>query len=292
MGVYIGSLGVNLLGGIVGEGGTSILQEITVSPETYEQIIDPDEGYDGFSQITVTPIQTEEKTAISNGEVVPTEGKFLTKVTVDVPTPTLQSKTVIPSETEQNITPDSGVYGLSSVNVKAIDKNYVGSGISRKSSTNLTVSGATVTVPTGYYASDASKSVATGSISVNTPSINTSTGVVTASTTLTTAGYVASNPSSKTLNLTTQAAKTVTPTASEQTAVSSGVYTTGAVKVAAVPTETKTVSENGTYTPTSGKFFSNFTVNIPIQKYYTGNITPSTSIGNDNDLYLKVQGEA
>lgn len=60
-----------------------------------------------------------------------------------------------------------------------------------------------------------------------------------------------------------QAAKTVTPTTSEHTAVASGVYTTGAVKVAAVPTETKTVTGNGTYTPTSGKFFSSVTVNVP-----------------------------
>ena len=45
--------------------------------------------------------------------------------------------------------------------------------------------------------------------------------------------------------------------------MNSDVYTTGAVKVAAVPSETKTITANGTYTPSSGKFFSSVTVNVP-----------------------------
>lgn len=104
-------------------------------------------------------------------------------------------------------------------------------GVVKKTSSDMTASGASVTAPAGYYASAQIKSVATGSIAVNTPSINTSTGVVTASTTLTTAGYVSSNPSSKTLSLTTKAAATITPTTSDQTAVAANVYTTGIVKV-------------------------------------------------------------
>ncbi len=65
-----------------------------------------------------------------------------------------------------------------------------------------------------------------------TASINTSTGVVTASHTQS-AGYVASSGTTTgTLNLSTQAAKTVTPTMAEQTAVAANKYTTGAVKVA------------------------------------------------------------
>lgn len=71
-------------------------------------------------------------------------------------------------------------------------------------------------------------------------------------------------------SLVAQASKTITPTSSEQTAVLSGRYTTGAVKVAAVPTETKTVNENGTVTPSSGKFLSSVTVSIPT---YDGSVT-------------------
>ena len=64
-------------------------------------------------------------------------------------------------------------------------------------------------------------------------------------------------------NIATQGAKTVTPSASEQTAVASGRYTTGEVKVAAVPTETKTATPSASpqdITPSSGKFLSKVTV--------------------------------
>ena len=72
-------------------------------------------------------------------------------VTVNVPAsaPTLQSKTATPSETAQTITADSGYDGLSSVEVGAISSTYVGSGIVRKSSSDLTTTGATVNVPAG-----------------------------------------------------------------------------------------------------------------------------------------------
>ena len=97
------------------------------------------------------------------------------------------------------------------------------------------------------------------SVSLSTPTISSS-GLITAQ--VGTSGYLTSG-TKVTKQLTTQAAKTVTPTASEQTVVNSAVYTTGAVKVAAVPSETKTITANGTYTPSSGKFFSSVTVNVP-----------------------------
>lgn len=74
----------------------------------------------------------------------------------------LQSKTNIsPTESSQTITPDSGYDGLSSVQINAISSTYVGSGITSRSSTDLTASGATVTVPAGYYSAQATKSVST-----------------------------------------------------------------------------------------------------------------------------------
>ena len=64
-----------------------------------------------------------------------------------------------------------------------------------------------------------------------TPSITVSSaGKITASATQS-AGYVAEGTKSATKQLTTQDAKTVTPTTSNQTAVASGRYTTGAVTV-------------------------------------------------------------
>lgn len=64
-----------------------------------------------------------------------------------------------------------------------------------------------------------------------TPSIAVTTGgLITASATQT-AGYVAAGTKSSTKQLTTQAAKTIMPSTSNQTAVASGRYTTGAVTV-------------------------------------------------------------
>lgn len=119
--------------------------------------------------------------------------------------------------------------------------------IATKTSSDLTASGKTVTVPAGYYASDASKSVSAATQA--TPSISvSSSGLITASATQS-AGYVSSGTKSNTKQLTTQAAKTITPSTSAQTAVSSGVYTTGAVTVKALSSYNVTPSTSSqTYT--------------------------------------------
>lgn len=85
-----------------------------------------------------------------------------------------------------------------------------------------------------------------------TPSITVSSaGLITASATQT-AGYVAEGTESATKQLTVQAAKTVTPSASVQTAVAAGRYTTGAVNVAAIPTTYKQLA-TGTVTASNNK---------------------------------------
>lgn len=127
--------------------------------------------------------------------------------------------------------------------------------IASKSSSDLTVSGATVTAPAGYYSNAASKAVASGSASTPATSITANptisvnaSGLITASvsgsksvTPTVSAGYVSSGTAgtvsvsgSNTQQLSTQAGTTITPTESEQTAVASGKYTTGAVKVGAI----------------------------------------------------------
>lgn len=96
-----------------------------------------------------------------------------------------------------------------------------------------------------------------------TPSISVSSdGLITASATQT-EGYVTAGTKSATRQLTTKAAETITPTTSQQTAVASGVYTTGVITVAAIQTETKDITTNGTFVPTIGKYFNIVTVEIP-----------------------------
>lgn len=234
---------------------------------------------------TVTPSETEQ-TAVATQTFTTGAVKVgaISSTYVGSGVTKQEAKTVSPTESEQTAVA-SGVYTTGAVKVGAISTTYVGSGVTKRSSTDLTSSGATVTVPAGYYASQATKSISSGSIVLNTITVSTS-GLITASGT-TTAGYVSNNPTNKTLQLTTKAGTTITPSNSQQTAISSGTYATGNIVVSAVPTETKTVSENGTVTPTSGKYLSSVTVNIPIQKYYTGSTNPASSLGNDGDLYLK-----
>lgn len=84
-------------------------------------------------------------------------------------------------------------------------------------------------------------------------------------------GYIPSGTKTATKQLTTQAAKTVTPTKSSQTAVSSGVYTTGTITVAPIPDEyivpsgSLPIIENGTYDVTDKASVS---VNVPIPEGY------------------------
>jgi len=96
--------------------------------------------------------------------------------------------------------------------------------IATKTSSNLSVSGKTVTVPAGYYASQCTKSVSAATQA--TPSITVGTdGLITASATQS-AGYVSSGTKSATKQLTTQAAQTITPGTSDKT-IASGRYLTG-----------------------------------------------------------------
>lgn len=120
-----------------------------------------------------------------------------------------------------------------------------------------------------YSGTIPTKDVATPSISVS------SDGLITAKN-IQPAGYTSGATKTATQQLTVQATKTVTPTTAEQTAVDSGVYTTGAVKVGAIQTEAKNITSNGTHTPTSGKYFSSVTVDVQ-PSLQTKTVTPSES---------------
>ena len=55
------------------------------TPGTVAQSFYPPAPYIGFTNIIVDAVPTEEKTVTENGEVTPADGKFLSKVTVNVP---------------------------------------------------------------------------------------------------------------------------------------------------------------------------------------------------------------
>lgn len=173
-------------------------------------------------------------------------------VDVNVPSSggTYQAKTnITPTESSQTITPDQNYDALSSVQINAISSSYVGSGITRRSSTDLTVSGATVTVPSGYYQSQGSKAVASGSATAPASISGTSATVSTGTNTLTltktvsvtpsvTAGYVSSGTAGNSsvslqASVTTKGATTYHPSTSDQT-IASGTYTTGVQTIKAV----------------------------------------------------------
>lgn len=200
----------------------------------------------------------------------------------------LQDKTVSPSESTQYVTADEDYTGLGTVTVNAISSTYVGSGITRRSSTDLTASGATVTVPAGYYSAQATKSVASGtagtptatkgtvsnhSISV-TPSVTNTTGYITGSTKTGTAVTVSaselvSGSETKTSNGTydvtnlaelvvnvssaspTIQSLSITPSTSEQTFNSSSVDGYKPVTVAAMPAITLPTAVSTTSSGTS-----------------------------------------
>ena len=209
------------------------------------------------------------------------------KVTLDITIPE-QEKTVSPTETSQTVTPDTHKV-LSKVTVNPISSTYVGSGVARKSSSDLTADGATVNVPAGYYDNAASKTVDTAAPSTVVWSVDQTTGKVTCAET-TYPGYIhGNNTYRRQYQLPTQAAKTVTPTEAEQTAVALGKYTTGDVVVAAVPTETKTanlsmVSGNQVISNTSGKYMTSVTIRKP-QTFTPHNIKKGVSIGGITGTY-------
>ena len=174
-------------------------QDKTVTPTTSQQSISADSGYTGLGIVTVNAIPSQY--IVPSGNLAITAngtGIDVTQyasVSVDVPvgsTINNQDKTVTPTESQQTITADSGYTGLGTITVNAISSTYVGSEITQRDGDDLTVSGATVSVPAGYYSAAASKSVATGTEGAPTASKGTVTNhsiTVTPSVT-NTAGYI------------------------------------------------------------------------------------------------------
>lgn len=209
-------------------------------------------------------------------------------------TPVINSLNVTPSESQQ-VFNASNVDGYKPVTVTGIPSGYVGSGIDRHSSSDLTVSGATVTAPAGYYSTAASKSVASGSASVPSTISGTSATVSTGTNTLTltktvsvtptvSAGYISSGTAtnssvSLTASVTTKAAATITPGTTNKT-IASGTYLTG---IQTIVGDSDLVGSN--ILSTANIF--GVQGQVVVQNYYTGSSAPSSSLGSNGDLYLQ-----
>ncbi len=183
------ALGEPITGELVPGGGSVTLQTKTetYTPTTSQQTdtITPDTGYDGLDEvdITINAVPTGSVTAPSS-----ISGSSATVSTSGTNTLTLtKSVSVTPNVTTAGYI-SSGTAGNSSVSLSA--------SVNIRSSSSLSASGDTVTVPAGYYASQATKAVSAGtagtptatkgtvsnhSVSV-TPSVTNTSGYITGST--------------------------------------------------------------------------------------------------------------
>lgn len=319
--------GVQILGVTGNYAGEGVaLQEKTVNPTTSVQNVTPDANYDGLSKVIVSAIQTQTKSATPTKgaqNITPDSGKFLSSVSVApipeeyiipageisitqngsvsvknyetanvnvaAPEPALQEKTVTPTKSVQNITPDTNYDGLSKVTVNAIPAEYITPAgtlsittngtkdVTQYANVNVNVSAPEPTLQEKTVAPgktdqeilpdegyDGLNKVTVQSVTLDDLSgtdgteqmLNPGTGKIVK-------GGMAElyRIQARALNLDS---KTVTPTTSQQTVTpSSGKDGLSQVTVNAIETETKEVTPGTSeqiITPTTGKYLTSVTV--------------------------------
>ena len=192
-----------------------------------------------YATVSVAPTPSETKSVTTNGDVTPSSGKLLSKVTVNVPTGTARDSSDL-TVSGATVNVPAGLY--SSAASKSVASGTAGTPTASKSavSNNSVTVTPSVTNTEGYITGGTKtgtgvKVSASELVSGNkaiTPSETAQSGIdvtnfKTASVGAISSTYVGSG-------VTRKAAATVAPSTSEQTVCASGVYTTGEQKVSAI----------------------------------------------------------
>lgn len=185
-----------------------------------------------------------------------------------------------PTESAQTIGTEGKVVPTD-LTVDAVPSDYVGSSVARRSSDDLAASGATVTAPAGYYAEPASKAVASGSITMRRPTMDEAVGEIRSRADITTGYVTGGSYGGSALILDKQAGTTITPTESEQVAVAQYRWTTGDVKVAAIPSQY--IVPTGTYTVTGSGTHD-------VTEYASASVASATPTNSSDSEYITSSG--
>lgn len=230
-------------------------------------------------------------TTVSNAtKTLKTAGKYMEGDVILTDTSagaaTIESLSIAPSETAQTFNA-STVDGYKPVTVGAISSTYVGSGIDRRSSADLTNSllsnAYRFIVPAGYYAEKATKNIAKYDLPTPTISINDETGVITATSYLGNSGFIDGATKTATEQLTLRDSDDLTASGATVTAPA-GYYSAAASKSVAtmtLPTSAASSATSGyTNKATIGRSTTAQYINIPPGYNSTGAYYVISAVAN------------
>ena len=140
-------------------GGQPVLQAKQATPSKSQQIILPDDGYDGLSEVDIdaTPLETRTVNPSTSSQTITPSSSSIGFSSVTVNPMKLQSKSITPPTVPYSVSPDSGYNGLSSVtfgkDANLIADNIVKGkkiyGITGNAAYPMLVSGSTTNVAVG-----------------------------------------------------------------------------------------------------------------------------------------------
>lgn len=192
-----------------------------------------------YATVSVAPTPSEAKSVTTNGDVTPSSGKLLSKVTVNVPTGTARDSSDL-TVSGATVNVPAGLYSSAaskSVAIGTAGTPKASKGAVSNNSVTVTPSVANTTgyitggTKTGAGVKVSASELVSGNKAI-TPSETAQSGIDVANFKTVSVGaipktYVGSG-------VTKKAAATVSPSTIEQTVCESGVYTTGAQKVSAI----------------------------------------------------------